>query len=201
MKHVSIAAACAFGLAFAAMPASAGDVAQIVQLGTTNNASVDQLASRGLNVVTIRQGDDSQNSAENHAQVTQRDVDNTSADVYQSGFNNNYTVFQHEGGDLRVNINTDSANWGTIGESNAVTIDQSGYGMRAWVEQGGSVLSRADIVQSGADNAADILQAGVSNQASIFQASGGASASIVQSSNGFSAGFGNGNTATIRQVY
>ncbi len=200
MKQLSMAAACAACLAFAA-PAWANDVAQITQTGSANTASIEQTASRGLNTAAVRQGDEWHDSTENQARVTQHDVDNAFVDLYQSGFNNSYTVFQHEGGDLRVNINTDSANFGGIGESNSVTVDQSGIEMRAWVEQGGSMLSRADIVQSGWGNAASIVQSGVGNQASIFQASAGVSAMIIQGSNGFSSGFGAGNTATIRQGY
>lgn len=199
MKHVSSVLA-SLGLLLAAAPAWAGDIAQIGQVGGSNNAAIEQMSSGGSNLASVRQGDGSREATANNAQLVQIAVDNSFIDVFQWGFNNQYNVYQHDGADLKANINTDSAIYGNgFSESNSATIDQSGFGARAWVEQGG-MLNRADIVQqSWGGNSAEILQAGTPNQASIFQAGGNLSASIVQSSGAFDPGFGSVNTATIRQ--
>lgn len=201
MKHVS-SILTSLGLAFAAAPTLAGDIAQIGQVGGSNNAVIEQVTSGANNFATVRQGDGAREATANNAQLVQIAVDNSVIDVFQWGFNNQYNVFQHDGADLKVNINTDSALHGNgFSESNSATIDQSGYGARAWVEQGG-VLNRADIVQqSWGGNSADILQAGTANQASIFQAGSNLSATIMQSSGAFDSGFGSVNTATIRQSH
>lgn len=199
MKYLSSLAA-SLGLAFAAAPVFAGDIAQIGQVGGANNAVIEQIASGGNNFATVRQGDGAREATANNAQLVQVAVDNSFIDVFQWGFNNQYNVFQHDGADLQANINTNAASYGNgFSESNSVTIDQSGYGARAWVEQGG-MLNRADIVQqSWGGNSADILQAGTANQAAIFQSGGNLSATIMQSSGAFDPGFGSVNTATIRQ--
>ena len=91
-------------------------------------------------------------------------------------------------------------------------IHQGGWGASASVEQGGSYYSRAEIVQHSADghNMADIWQSGNANQAMVYQHSGGNQASIRQGGDNLSAsisqhsggyGYGQGNSATIRQGY
>lgn len=202
MKTVS-ALVVSLGLAFAAAPALAGDIAQIGQFGGANNAVIEQVVSNGNNFATVRQGDSAREATANNAQLVQQGVDNSSIDVFQWGFNNNYNVYQHDGADLHANINTHSAAHGNgFSESNSATIEQTGYGARAWVEQGG-MLNRAEIVQQswGGANSAEILQAGMANQGAIFQSGSNLSASIMQSSGAFDPGFGSVNTATIRQGY
>lgn len=199
MKTVSSLVA-SLGLAFAVAPALAGDVAQIGQAGSSNNAAIEQIASGGNNFATVRQGDGWQDSTSNNAQLMQYAVDNASIDVYQAGYNNQYSVYQHDGSDLQANVNTNGLSGG-FSESSSVTIEQSGHGARAWIEQSG-VYGRAEIVQHGWGGAsAEILQSGIGNQASIFQVGGNLNATIVQASNGFSTGFESGNRATIRQGY
>lgn len=203
MKHRSSVVASALGLVFAAAPAWAGDVAQISQAGATNTAVIEQVASGGNNFAMVRQGDEWRNADNNSVQLVQYFVDNSLIDVFQSGFNNQYSVFQHDGSDLQANVNTDLASYGGgAGESNSVMIDQSGYGARAWVEQSG-IYSRAEIVQQGWGGAsfANVMQAGVGNQASVFQSGSDLNATIMQSSNGYGYGYGSGNSATIRQGY
>jgi hypothetical protein len=203
MKHLSSVAVTTFGLFLAAAPAWGGDIAQIGQGGASNNAVIEQVATGGNNFAMVRQGSDWQDSNSNNAQLVQHAVDNSLIDVYQSGFNNQYNVYQHDGSNLQANVNMQSSYSGGFSESNSVTIEQSGYGARAWVEQGGSMYARAEIVQHGwgGENFADVRQSGIGNQASIFQSGSNLSASIVQNANGYASGYGSGNTATIRQGY
>ena len=209
MKQASSVVACVLGLACTAAPAWAGDVAQIGQGGASNNAVIEQIATAGNNFATVRQGDPWQGGSGNNAMLMQHAVDNSMIDVYQSGYNSQYHVYQHDGSNLQANVNVNSAYYGDTMEGNTVMIDQSGYGARAWVEQGGSMYSRAEIVQRGwgGENFADVMQSGSGNQAmiyqegsnqgSIYQAGSNLNATIVQISNGY----GYGNSATIRQGY
>ena len=215
MKHVSSVVACVCSLAFATAPAWAQDSARIDQGGAGNQAVIEQIASGGNNQASVHQGEGWYGSSGNSAQLMQHAVDNSRIDVMQSGFNNQYSVFQHDGSNLQASINVNSGMYGqTGGDGNQVTIHQAGWGAWANVEQGGSYFSRAEIVQHGADgqNMADIRQSGSANDALVYQHTGGnqasvqqmgnnLSASIMQQSNGYGYGYGAGNNATIRQGY
>ena len=217
MKHVSSLVACACTLAFAAAPAWAQDSAKISQSGAGDHAVIEQIATGGNNQASVHQGESWYGgSSGNSAQLMQYGVNSSRIDVMQSGFNNHYQVFQHDGSNLQATINAGSGMYGQGGgDSNTVHIHQSGWDAWASVEQGGSYSSRADSMQHGGEgpNRADIMQSGGMNEAMIHQHTGGNQATIQQMGNNLSAsisqqgnggygygyGYGQGNTATIRQ--
>lgn len=209
MKHVSLIAACA--LAAAAGSASASDSAKITQGGVANTALIEQVSTAGNNSATVVQGEGWYSGSGNMAQLVQQGVGNSQIEVYQSGYANQHMVWQSDGYNLNARINVNSAYYGgDFGEGNTVMIDQSGSDAHAWVEQGNSSYSRAeiwqqgwggqkfaDIFQSGSGNMASVQQMG-SGQATILQAGSNLSASIVQRSDSYG---GYGNSAMIRQGY
>lgn len=221
MKQLTSIAACAFCLAVVALPGAAQDFdnAKISQGGSGNAATVEQFASGGSNYVVVRQGDNGYGGSNNQAKVLQQGVHGSDVFISQSGSYNDHTVSQYDGLYLQASVNLNSEYYGGGGgEGNTVVIEQSGYAANALVEQGGSMYSRADIMQSGWEggNMAEILQHGEANQASVFQsgsnqamiyqAGNNLNASIMQNSNnsgnsyGYGYGYG-GNTATIRQSH
>jgi hypothetical protein len=195
MKHVSTLAACAIGLAFAASPAWAQDMATIYQeAGSGNTASIEQIGSLGGNTAVVQQGA-GWGGGGNSTQVLQQGVEGSRVEVHQGGSMNQYTVTQLDGRNLEATVNMNAAWWGDSGgHSNFVLIEQSGFDSRATVEQGDSMNSQAEIRQMGwgGQNVADIVSYGENNRASIQQAGGNQLASI-QQMGGF------GNVATIRQ--
>lgn len=216
MNYRSSLVACACSLAFAAAPAWADDSAKISQGGVSNTATIEQIATAGNNMASVHQGDGWYYSGSgNNAQLLQRGVDNSRIDVMQSGFNNIYRVEQSDGSNLQATINMNAGMYGDMGgEGNMVQIFQSGGNAIASVEQGGSMYSRAEIMQHGwgGQNAADITQQGTNNQGNVFQYGGdnrgsiyqsgnNLNASISQQSSGYGYGYGYGNNAVIRQGY
>ncbi|MFC5459565.1 hypothetical protein [Massilia niabensis] len=213
MKHITfvIASACCLS---AAAPALANDTAKIAQGGTGNTVMIEQIATAGNNHASVRQGEGWYSGSGNHAQLTQRGVDNSRIDVVQSGFNNQHMVHQFDGTNLQANVNVNSGQYGNGGgEGNMVDIRQSGSNAHAWVEQSTSMYGRAeiwqsgwggstyaDINQSGHANQARIEQMGGDNQASVYQSGSNLNASIIQNSSGYHGG-GYGNNATIRQGF
>lgn len=209
MKHVS--SVFALACCIAAAPTWAEDSAKIAQGGAGNTAMIEQIATAGNNMASVHQGEGWYSGSGNHAQLMQRSVDNSRIDVMQSGFNNQHNVHQYDGSNLQANVNVNSGMYGEQGgEGNWVQISQSGSNATAWVEQGSSMNSRADIWQSGWDGQkmADVWQSGSGNQAMVNQHGGSSQASVYQSGNNLSAsitqgantyGYGYGNTAQIRQ--
>jgi hypothetical protein len=214
MKHLTSVIASACCLAFAAASAWANDTAMITQGGSGNTVMIEQIATAGNNQASVRQGEGWYSGSGNHAQLVQHGVDNSHIEVVQTGFNNQHMVYQSDGTNLQANVNVYSGQYGGGGgEGNMVDIRQSGANAMAWVEQGGSMVSRAeiwqsgwggqsfaDIHQSGHGNQGRIDQMGGNNQASIQQSGSNLNASIIQNSNGYYGG-PYGNQATIRQGF
>lgn len=208
MKHVSLIAACA--LAAAAGPVAANDSAKIAQGGVANTALIEQVVSAGNNSATVTQGEGWYSGSGNYAQLVQQGVGNSQIEVFQSGYANEHLVWQHDGYNLNARVNIDSAYYGGgFGEGNTVMIEQSGTDAHAWVEQGNSTYSRAEIWQQGwgGQKFADIFQSGSGNMASVQQMGSG-QATILQSGSNLNAtitqrsdSYGYGNSAMIRQGY
>jgi len=181
----------------------AQDSAKITQYGEGHNATIEQVATGGTNSAAVYQGAGWYGGYGNQATLMQRGVDGSQIEVHQSGGGNYYQVAQYDGRNLAARVNVESSWYGDFGgNSNQVTIEQSGFDSLASVEQGNSSYSRAEIMQNGGwswggGNRAEIVQSGANNQASIQQSGSNFSASIVQGSQGY--GYGNGNVATIRQ--
>jgi hypothetical protein len=213
MKQFSSILACA--LAFAAASASAQDSAKIAQGGVGNSAMIEQVATAGNNSASVNQGDNWYgNGSGNSAQLMQYAVGNSQIEVYQSGYNNQHTVYQSDGYNLQARVNVNSSYYGGgFGEGNSVMIQQSGSDAMASVEQGSSAYSRAEIWQQGwgGQSMADVVQSGYGNmasvqqmgggQASIYQSGSNQNASIMQRSDNYGYGYGYGNSATIRQGF
>lgn len=211
MKQSFSLLACVCSLAFAAAPAWAQDGAKIAQGGAGNHAQIEQIASGGSNQASVHQAEGWYGGSGNSAQLMQFGVNSSRIDVMQSGSNNQYGVFQHDGSNLQASVNLNSGMYGEpSGEGNLVQIHQSGWDAWASVEQSGSYFSRAEIVQHGYEgaNRADIWQTGGANEAMVHQNGGGNHASIQQAGNSLSAsimqqsggyGYGQGNSALIRQ--
>ena len=115
MKHVSSVVACVCSLAFAVAPAWANDTARIDQVGTGNQAMIEQISTGGNNQASVHQGDGWYGNSGNSAQLMQYSVDNSRIDVMQSGFNNQYNVHQHDGSNRQASINVNSGMYGQSG--------------------------------------------------------------------------------------
>lgn len=201
MKHGFTIATAALSFSLASPPAMAGDIVQIIQRDTDNTALIEQSASGGGNVLKLEQGYGNSVSHLDRAHLVQHAVTNSVIDVIQYHYNSDVNVFQHDGANMEVLINHEARGGNT--ESNLITIDQSGHGVRAVVEQGGSIHGVADIIQQGwgAGNAAEIHQTGEFNLATIYQAGSGLSATIRQGGDPYAWPQDTRNTATIRQGY
>lgn len=188
-------AACAAALAFAALPAWAGDGATITQFyGSANVVAVEQIATGGNNAVQVFQNEYGYEGNGNLVQVTQLGVDASRADIHQSGNGNQYTIRQTGGANLQVSVNADYWLGDTNGDYNTILVDQSGFDSSVRVNQLFGSNNHIDILQQGGANVAEVVQAGDGHQASIWQSGTNLQALIEQRG-------GYGNVATIRQGY
>lgn len=193
-------ATAALGLALASWPAGAGDIAQIVQTGLQNNATIEQIVSNGNNTALLRQDAFYANAYDqgNQATLLQHNVGNAVIDVQQSEQSNSANVLQHDGFDLQATI----VSSGNYMGGNSAGIEQTGHGVRARVDQGG-FANGTEIVQRGLGDVvvAEVSQWGDFHRASIAQVGSGLSATVVHSGSSFMPSALPGNTATIRQGY
>jgi hypothetical protein len=176
MKTLILSSVSAAALLFASAAFADGNSSTITQIGTSQNATVDQTQSSGGSV----------------AQITQGQVDgdaNNVASVTQGGANNQASVTQGQGAYGLTNP-SNSATTDQEGTGGAVTVIQLGNNSVTVQQLAGSSAETALVGQSNNFNSAAIVQQGARELAVVNQQTGsGNIASITQN------GTGDGETA------
>ncbi len=200
MKHKFSTISLAITLSYAAFPAFAAPMAEIVQHRSSQFATIDQVSVGDDTYAKINQG----GGTYNDSSIMQSNTGGTtSADVLQRGNSNSAFVQQEDGSDSRVTIKQQASsgssdnNYATAyqnGWSHTATINQDSYGSAgnyANISQTGSYneatvnqteANIADVTQNGhyltalvtqmGENTADVTQSGYAHTANIYQSGG-----------------------------
>ena len=171
MKKIILGSVSAAALLMAGVAFAEGNASTIAQIGTSQNAAVDQTQSSGGSVAQITQG------------LADGDANNQ-ASVTQGASNNQASVTQSQSG------------FGVASPSNTATVDQQGAGGSALVLQvgnnaanvqqlSGAIGETAEVSQSNNFNSATVVQQGTNEFGLVNQEAGtGNVASITQTGTG-----------------
>lgn len=158
MKRALIAISVSVGLACAASPALAQDLATITQNASDSTVLIEQFANMGNNMVTVTQGQEyaGEGWGGSEVQVRQMQVGESMVWVDQMGPGALARVEQAGGGYLQANISQFSQGGGLTaeimqtGNFNRAEISQFGYNMYGMITQGPSASNNtATIMQRG----------------------------------------------------